>query len=75
MQDKETEINEEIKKSFESDEWLKVLPGREILKRFLSQERLSINYEIFRNMIIGNMARDGYKPVGMRSIIEKIARD
>lgn len=72
---KENEGKSIIDKSFSDGNWLKVIPGREILKQYMQVEKLTINYEYFRNLIISKMVEKGYKPEGMRQVICKVVSD
>ena len=72
---REAEFLLEIEQSFGDGTWMKQLPGREILKKFLENEKPGVNYEVFRNLIVGRMADANFKPEGMRLIFEKIASD
>lgn len=71
----EQSIRGEVEAYFADGSWKKNLPGRDILKKFVDQERLSIQYEYLRNLIVNRMAETGRKPEGMRIIIERIAQD
>lgn len=75
LQQKEGAYRSELENSFNDGTWIKRLPGRDILKQLLSGEKVQITYEIFRNLILAKMASDGYKPAGMKAIIDKIASD
>jgi hypothetical protein len=43
--------------------------GREILKKFVSNKRLPVKYEIFRNLLLSQMSDDGFQPEGMRGVV------
>ena len=68
-------FQDEIDQTFADGTWGVKLPGREILTKFVSLENLSIGYEVFRNLIVSRMVETGYKPSGMRIVIEKIMAD
>lgn len=72
LSEKEREIELDINRSFVDGSWIKVLPGREILKRYVGVAGISVGYENFRNLIISQMVAIGYKPEGMKKVIEKI---
>lgn len=72
---KKIEITTDLEDSFTDDRWIRELPGREILKQFVHLEKLPVNYDTFRNMIKNRMREKGFKPEGMKQIIEKICRD
>ncbi|WP_349619884.1 AAA family ATPase [Azospirillum argentinense] len=72
---KEQELRNQIEESFADGTWMRKLPGRDILKQFVQLEGLPVTYEVFRNLLVANMAAIGYKPTGMKSIIDKIRMD
>lgn len=72
---KELEFRNEIEQTFADGAWLKKLPGREILKQFVVFEKVPVAYEVFRNLIVSRMVESGYKPEGMRVVLEKIRAD
>nr|WP_298172122.1 AAA family ATPase [uncultured Pseudomonas sp.] len=71
----EKRMRESFDQSFGDGTWLDIIPGREILKQYVSIERVSVNYEVFRNLIVAKMVERNYKPQGMREVIDKISRD
>jgi hypothetical protein len=73
--DLETKVRNEIEQSFADGTWLEKLPGRDILHRFISSERVPVAYEVFRNLIVSRMKELGHKPPGMKEIIEQISHD
>jgi hypothetical protein len=52
--------------------WRIELPGRDILKRYVSNRSVPANYEVFRNLLISQMSRNGIKPLGMKAVIDTI---
>lgn len=75
LQAREQEFKREIEQSFSNGSWITDLPGREILHRFIDRERVGVAYEYFRNLIVRRMADTGYKPPGMKAIIDQIVAD
>jgi hypothetical protein len=71
----ELKVRNEIEQSFADGTWLEKLPGRDILHRFISSESVPVAYEVFRNLIVSRMKELGYKPPGMKEVIEQISRD
>jgi len=63
---------DEIESSFANGQWKVILPGREILKVFVSDQHLSIPYETLRNLIVARMCDAGFQPPGMKRIITEI---
>src|SRR5262249_46726852 len=47
----EKKVRAEVEQSFSDRSWMKKLPGREILKRFIALEQVGVAYEVFRNLI------------------------
>ena len=68
----EQSFRNEIEQSFSDGSWIKKLPGREILRQYVALESVPVAYEILRNLIVSRMAELGIKPVGMKTVIDKI---
>lgn len=75
LQAREKEFREEIERSFTDGSWIANVPGREILRRFIDRQKVAVGYEFFRNLIVSRMAETGYKPSGMKAVIDKIVAD
>ena len=67
---------EELRSTFENalrdGSWRTELRGRDILHRFVNRANVGIRYERFRNLLINRMRLDGYKPEGMRPVVDAI---
>ena len=72
---KEDHFRQEVDASFANSDWLKVIPGREILKQFIQTYKIPVSYEVLRNLLVGKMVETGFKPNGMSEIISKIQAD
>lgn len=72
LAEKEVELRKEIETSFANGTWKQLIPGREILKNFVGVEKIPANYEAFRNQLISRMAAAGFKPDGMKVVIDKV---
>lgn len=72
LAEKEAELRGEIEMSFADGTWRQSIPGREILKNFVRVEKIPTNYEAFRNQLISRMAAAGFKPEGMKAVIDKV---
>lgn len=72
LQLKQAEWEAEINHAFGNGTWKKILPGREILKAFVANQQLSINYEALRNLIVSRMVDSAFQPEGMKKIISEI---
>lgn len=72
----ENNAREQIESSFASDAWRRKIPGREVLKRFVSKHvhvsGKGVSYEVFRNLIRSKMAAANYRPEGMTITLKKI---
>ncbi|MDT8998988.1 AAA family ATPase [Paucibacter sp. APW11] len=73
IETKESDLRKEIESNFLDGTWKATLPGRDILKQLVSGEKIPTNYEAFRNLIVSQMASAGFKPPGMKTIIDKVA--
>lgn len=69
----EQRFRTEIEQSFADGSWRKNLPGRDILKQFVAVTGCPVGYEVLRNLIVSRMIQDGYKPEGMKAVIEQIS--
>lgn len=69
---KENEWKTEIESGFASGQWKLILPGREILKFFVNDQRLAVPYDTLRNLIVSRMVDHGFQPPGMKEIITEI---
>jgi hypothetical protein len=59
--------------TLESGEWENVFRGRDILKRFVSNQlRGTISYTVFRDLIVARMRDDAFQPIGMKDVIDRI---
>jgi predicted ATPase len=64
-----------IEGSFADGTWIKKLPGRDILKQYVASLHVGVGYEVLRNLIVGRMVETGFRPAGMKEIIDKVAAD
>jgi hypothetical protein len=62
----------EINGSLDDGSWQNVLPGRDILKRFVSRNAGGVSYEQLRNLILARMKDDQYQPPGMKAVLDQI---
>ena len=58
--------------NFSGDAWKADCIGRNVLREFASLHGDGVGYEHLRNSIIVKMARDGFQPQGMKSILDDI---
>lgn len=65
----------EIEGSFTNGSWIRDLPGRDILKAFVGAQSITVGYEVLRNLIVARMVELNFKPIGMKTVIDKIVAD
>ncbi len=75
IREEQEKITKDYKEIFTDDLWRSKILGRDILKRYFSDCGVSANYNLFRNLIVNRMAELGRKPLGMASVLDKIAKD
>lgn len=68
----EQKFRSEIELSFADGTWRRNLPGRAILKKFVSLVNTPVGYEVIRNLIVSKMVQASYKPQGMKEVIDQI---
>lgn len=68
----ETTVRQKYLESIADGTWTSKVRGRDILKKFAGKHASSASYEIFRNLILSQMKDAGFKPVGMKTVIERI---
>lgn len=74
LKEKEELLVVQLQGSLGSDEWRREFRGRDVLRRFVGELRTGINYRMVRDLVISRMADDGFKPDGMKLIVESILR-
>lgn len=72
LSDREASFRTDYLGSISDGSWVHKLPGRNILKKFVSEHANQVSYEVFRNLVLSQMKDDGFKPPGMKEIIDKI---
>jgi hypothetical protein len=65
----------EIEENFSDGTWIRKLPGRDILKQYVGSQVPKVGYKVLRNLIVGRMVEIGFKPLGMKAVIDKIVAD
>jgi hypothetical protein len=69
--EKESKLRTRYESALVTDAWRKKFRGRDVLKDF-AKNNCKASYEVLRNLIIARMSDDGYKPAGMKKVIESI---
>jgi predicted ATPase len=72
LEAKETELRSGYVKSLADGTWIKKCRGRDILKRFAGKHAPAVSYDVFRNLLLSNMKDNGFRPEGMKLVIDKI---
>lgn len=75
LEERQNEWKADVERAFGDGSWRKVLPGREILKAFVDDQRLSIAYDALRNLIVSRMVDAAYRPEGMTKVITEIVAE
>lgn len=63
---------DKLRKSIGSANWKRLFRGRDVLRRLCAARSGNLRYETLRNVIVNEMAREGHKPRGMASTLDKI---
>jgi predicted ATPase len=72
LQQLENQVRARYLSSIADGTWVKKMRGRDILKIFTEKHASKVPYEIFRNLIISTMKDAAFRPLGMKTVIEKI---
>lgn len=72
IRSKEQELTTTYQSSLGDGTWIKTFRGRDVLKRFAGKHAGSIQYEVFRNLILSRMQDDGFQPLGMKTVVDQI---
>jgi predicted ATPase len=65
------ELRAEFEAELQGEGWIRRFPGRQILKRFVG-ERMSCDYETFRNVIVDKMVLVERRPPSMEVVLQTI---
>ncbi len=71
LQERVEALRSEFEEDLADNKWMSRFPGREILKRFVS-EHLTCDYETLRNVVVDKMVLESYEPESMRSVLDEI---
>ena len=72
-----TEISKErakLENSLNSQRWKSVFRGRDVLRGLCAGRSGNVRYETLRNVIVNEMARDGFRPDGMTKTLKMILK-
>jgi predicted ATPase len=68
----EAGLVEKFENNLADGSWTKEFRGRDILRRFAGKRAQSVPYESFRNLILSQMKDDGFRPAGMKQVVDAI---
>lgn len=74
LRSKERELRTKYQAALADGSWSQSFRGRDVLRRFAGKHAGSVQYEVFRNLILSRMQDEGFRPAGMRVIVEQILR-
>ena len=66
------ERNSYYQDGLSNESWMKIFPGRDVLRRLVPKLNITVSYEALRNLILAKMSQDGHKPSGMVSVLSKV---
>lgn len=72
ISDMTTEIRTKLRHSLEDGTWKEELRGRNVLKRYVEAIGVTIQYEQLRGLIISRMKESGFRPIGIKEVLDKI---
>lgn len=75
LEQREAAIRSELDSALESDEWLRLVPGRSVLGAFAAQFTPGVRYEAFRNIVLEKMVDFNLRPAGMASVFASFLPD
>ena len=64
-----------LNEALDTEDWKKHFRGRDILQEFAGQYLPGMRYIYFRELIISQMVSAGYKPPGMKAVLDQIVDD
>ncbi|MDW3213236.1 MAG: ATP-binding protein [Ilumatobacteraceae bacterium] len=64
-------IESDLDDALTSERWKSDFRGRDILRRLCSTDRVPMKYEVFRNLLVAEMARSEFRPAGMESTLRE----
>lgn len=75
LQGEEQALRDRLQSALDDGSWVKKFRGRDILKRFVHNNlRGSIGYIAFRDLIVARMRDAGFKPQGMKTVLEQVVQ-
>lgn len=68
----EAKIRERFEAELANGGWIRTFRGRDVLRRFAGKHCAGTSYEVFRNVLLSKMKDDGFKPKGMKAVIDGV---
>jgi predicted ATPase len=68
------DVEKELAQDLESDAWARTFKGRDVLTEFVRKNISGVRYEAFRDLLVGRMRTNGYRPAGMQAVLDQILR-
>lgn len=72
LEERADRIRLDVTRAFDEESWEHDVPGRLVLQRFVHEHVVGVRYEQFRNLIINEMVDRGFRPPGMRTVVDAI---
>ncbi len=72
LEREERRLRANLSAALKDDTWKQAFRGRDVLHRFCGKHGRSLSYTHFRNFIIGRMRDDGFRPPGMKAVLDAI---
>jgi hypothetical protein len=66
------DVQATYERALEDGSWMRTFRGRDVLKRFVGERVHGVNYERFRSLVLHRMAATGFRPAGMKEVVEQI---
>ncbi|GAB2798984.1 AAA family ATPase [Dyella kyungheensis] len=66
------ERNSYYQNGLSGESWMKIFPGRDVLRRLVQKLNITVSYEALRNLILAKMSQDGHRPSGMVKVLSKV---
>ncbi len=68
----EHSIKQRYQTALANGTWIKDFRGRDILRKYVGKHVPLASYEVFRNLILSKMQDEGYRPAGMKAVVDSI---
>ncbi len=72
LADEEEKLRNKYNQSLANGKWINEFRGRDVLKKFTGKHVSIVTYDVFRNLLLSQMSKDGYRPLGMKNVVDNI---